>query len=76
MDALWAHQRLVVEVDSVAFHHTRAAFERDRTRDASLARAGYQVVRLTKRRMDDEPALVAETLAALLARCEWRQRDG
>jgi len=34
VDLLWPDQRLVVEVDGYAFHSHRAAFERDRRRDA------------------------------------------
>ena len=54
--------RLVVETDSWAYHRTRRAFERDRERDAILARAGYRTLRFTHRQMTREPALVAETL--------------
>ncbi|MGI8804730.1 MAG: type IV toxin-antitoxin system AbiEi family antitoxin domain-containing protein [Thermoleophilaceae bacterium] len=36
VDALWPKERLVVELDSYAFHRTRKAFEGDRERDAVL----------------------------------------
>jgi very-short-patch-repair endonuclease len=32
----WPQERLVVEVDGFAYHSSRAAFERDRARDARL----------------------------------------
>jgi hypothetical protein len=67
VDAVWPDQRLVVELDGHAFHHTRAAFERDRLRDATLQLAGYRVLRVTHRRLEREPATVAETVRALLA---------
>jgi uncharacterized protein DUF559/putative AbiEi antitoxin of type IV toxin-antitoxin system len=67
VDALWPASRLVVELDGYAFHHTRAAFERDRARDATLQLAGYRVLRLTARRLAEEPEAVAETIRALLA---------
>jgi hypothetical protein len=35
VDALWPAQRLAAELDSWEFHHHRAAFERDRARDAA-----------------------------------------
>ena len=40
VDMLWHPQRLVVEVDGYAYHANRAAFERDRRRDAALQAAG------------------------------------
>ena len=68
VDALWPAQRLVVKLDGYAFHGTtRAAFERDRARDAELQRAGYRVVRLTWRRLHREPAAVAASLHGMLA---------
>jgi very-short-patch-repair endonuclease len=66
VDALWPHQRLVVELDGYEFHRTRAAFERDRARDAALQLAGYRVLRVTSRRLAGEPAAVAETIRSLL----------
>jgi very-short-patch-repair endonuclease len=66
VDALWPRQRLVAELDGFAFHRHRAAFERDRTRDATLQAAGYRVVRFTYRRLEQEPAAVAAQLRALL----------
>jgi very-short-patch-repair endonuclease len=68
VDALWSHARLVAEVDSWEFHRTRAAFERDRARDAALQLAGYTVVRITARRIQHDPGGVASTLRRLLER--------
>lgn len=67
VDAHWPAQRLVVELDGHAFHRTRAAFERDRVRDARLQLAGQRVLRITHRRLEQEPAVVAGTVRALLA---------
>ena len=66
VDFSWRAQRLVVEADSHRHHGTRAAFERDRTRDARLAVAGFRVVRFTDRQLTREPAEVAATVRALL----------
>jgi Protein of unknown function (DUF559) len=66
VDCLWAAQRLVVELDSREFHGTRAAFERDRERDAALQVAGYRVIRITWARLKREPEAVAEQLKTLL----------
>ncbi len=38
---------LIVEVDGYRFHRSRAAFQRDRDRDARLLAAGWRVLRLT-----------------------------
>jgi very-short-patch-repair endonuclease/predicted transcriptional regulator of viral defense system len=66
VDALWPEQRLVVELDGYAYHHTRRAFQRDRTKDALLATAGYTVVRFTHDDVVRRPERVANTLAELL----------
>jgi hypothetical protein len=67
VDAAWLDQRLIVELDSHGYHGTRAAFEDDRIRDATLQAAGYRVVRITHRRLEREPAEVARLLRVLLS---------
>lgn len=67
VDLLWRAQRLVVELDSRAFHTDPTAFERDRRRDADLQLAGFRVLRLTWLQLTREPAWVADRIAALLA---------
>ena len=62
VDFLFAASRLVVETDGYRYHRTRRAFERDRERDAILARAGYRTLRFTHRQLTREPAMVAATL--------------
>lgn len=66
VDALWPDRRLVIELDGFAYHRHRAAFERDRARDAALQAAGYRVVRITHRRLEREPEAVAAQLRELL----------
>lgn len=68
VDFAWPAQRVVVEIDGHRYHGTRAAFERDRARDARLTLAGYRVVRFTYRQLIREPAAVASLLLGLLAR--------
>jgi predicted transcriptional regulator of viral defense system len=62
VDFLFAASRLVAETDGYRYHRTRRAFERDRERDAILARAGYRTLRFTHRQLTREPAMVAATL--------------
>lgn len=66
VDFLWPHHRLIVEVDGRQTHLTRAAFERDRAKDARLTVAGYRVIRFTYRQIQYAPEGVAATLRALL----------
>ncbi|HEX2097128.1 MAG TPA: DUF559 domain-containing protein [Solirubrobacterales bacterium] len=67
VDAFWPQAKLVAEADSWSFHHHRAAFESDRARDARMQAEGYNVVRLTHRRLEREPDTVAAELRRLLA---------
>lgn len=62
VDFLFAPARLVVETDGYRYHHTRRAFERDRERDAILARAGYRTLRFTHRQMTSDAAGVAAAI--------------
>jgi hypothetical protein len=67
VDALWPDERLVVELDGFAYHGTRAAFEGDRVRDERLHRAGYRVLRVTYRRLENDREGVVHALRSLLA---------
>ena len=66
VDLLWREARLAVEADSIGFHLTRAAMERDRRRDAVLARDGYRVLRFTHRQVSRRPREVIAALDAAL----------
>jgi very-short-patch-repair endonuclease len=67
VDLVWRAQRLVVEIDSWAFHSMRRSFEQDRRRDQRLITAGWRVIRITGRQLTFEPELVVATLATALA---------
>lgn len=67
VDAVWDHQRLVVEVDGYRSHGPRPQFERDRRKDAQLLLAGYRVLRFTWWQLTREPAFVVGTISAALA---------
>lgn len=67
VDMLWRDQRLVVEIDGYAFHSGRAAFERDRVRDADLQALGLRVLRVTWRQIVDEHEAVVARIARMLS---------
>jgi len=66
VDFLWRAERLVVEVDGMAFHGHRRAFERDRGRDQVLVAAGYRVIRVTRLQLEREPLAVLARIAQAL----------
>jgi hypothetical protein len=63
VDFYWPGHRLVVELDGYETHRTRAAFERDRARDAALQAAGERVMRFTYR---TDPATIRRRLRRML----------
>jgi very-short-patch-repair endonuclease len=68
-DFLFPHQKLILEFDSFLFHSSRQAFEHDRRRDQRFAAAGYLVIRLTWRQLEQEPlAVIARIAQAIAAR--------
>jgi very-short-patch-repair endonuclease len=68
VDFLWRAEKVVVETDSYRTHGGQVAFEEDRERDIYLKARGYEVVRVTGRQLDADPAGVARALRAILAR--------
>jgi very-short-patch-repair endonuclease len=66
VDLLWRAQRVVLELDGWETHRTRAAFERDRARDQTLAAHGHHVLRATSRQLERDDARVAATVHAVL----------
>ena len=67
VDFLWRERRLVVEIDSYLYHRGEVAFQEDRARELGLMRRGFEVLRLSEMQLGEEPAQVAEVLAARLA---------
>jgi very-short-patch-repair endonuclease len=67
VDFLWPDQKLIVELDSLQHHRRPTVFEQDRKRDIELKRLGYTVLRLTHRRLKEEPAVVAQELGYFLS---------
>jgi hypothetical protein len=68
-DCLWRDQRVIVELDGGKAHRTRSAFESDRERDRRLQVAGWRVIRLTWRQLD-EPKTILDDLRKLLIQSE------
>jgi hypothetical protein len=66
VDAFFEAEKVIVELDSWEFHSSRAAFERDRARDAITTAAGHVTMRLTTGRMRESPDAEAQQLLALL----------
>jgi hypothetical protein len=67
VDALFAAERLIVELDGGQVHRTARNFQTDRRRDSVMAARDYQTLRYTWRRLCDEPAAVADELRRILA---------
>jgi very-short-patch-repair endonuclease len=66
VDALWPDRRLVVELDGYAFHHHRAAWQRDHEKTNALKDLGYDVRRFTHRDVVEAPGRTATRLARAL----------
>jgi very-short-patch-repair endonuclease len=67
VDFVWDEERLIVEVDGYGTHGNRASFESDRERDQVLVAAGYRVIRITWRQLNEEPFAVIVRIAQALA---------
>jgi hypothetical protein len=67
VDAYFEAERLIVELDGWDFHKDREAFENDRERDAVMMALGIATIRITKRRLEADPAREAERLLCILA---------
>ena len=64
VDFWWPDAALAVEVDGFEHHGTRAAFERDRQRDARLTTAGARVLRFSYLQVFEEQETVALAISA------------
>lgn len=66
-DCLWREQKLIVELDGGQAHRTRVAFESDRERDRRLQVAGWRVIRITWRQLDNPKAVLEDLHRILVA---------
>ncbi len=68
VDACWPAARLVVELDGWDAHHTRQAFQADRTRSNDLQTEGWTVLRFTHADVVHRPTETAERIRRALRR--------
>ena len=68
VDFHWPDVRVIVETDGRATHDTAYGWERDHRRDFELDLVGWRVLRITWRRLTDEPERVTRLLLARLSR--------
>jgi very-short-patch-repair endonuclease len=64
VDALYRHERLIIELDSRAYHWHRA--EEDHDRDAELLTHGYRTYRITWRALTSSPDKVERRIRRML----------
>jgi very-short-patch-repair endonuclease len=66
IDFAYVRERVAIEADGFETHGHRVAFEKDRTRLSRLAAAGWRVLHLTARHVQDEPERAARWVARAL----------
>ena len=64
VDALFANEKVIVELDSWGFHSSRESFEDDRERDTVTTAAGFVTVRITWRGFEPQAQRLLGILAA------------
>jgi very-short-patch-repair endonuclease len=67
-DFYWRAHGVVVEIDGLAYHTTRAAQQRDRRRDSTLGAAGIRVLRFTWQDLTSRPEATLVKVALALGR--------
>lgn len=72
-DVVFEEERVLIEVDGWSSHGDRDSFERDRRRQTRLVAAGWVVIRVTWRELQEHPARFAADLRRAL---EQRRRPG
>jgi very-short-patch-repair endonuclease len=66
IDFAYPEHRLAIEADGFATHAARDVFERDRDRLSRLAAAGWRVIHVTWKQLDEGPKRVLEFIAVAL----------
>jgi very-short-patch-repair endonuclease len=68
IDLYWQAERFALELDGWDAHRSRVAFEDDRKRQEDLKLVGIEMIRITGRRMAQDPEGLVSRVAALLRR--------
>jgi very-short-patch-repair endonuclease len=76
VDFCWLELRLIVETDGFEHHGTRAAFERDRARDARLTARGWRVLRFSDAQVCGDAGSTAEVVLAARRAAALEAGDG
>ena len=66
VDAYWPAARLVVELQSYAYHSHRTAFDRDYSKLGDLTVKGYRVLPITSRQIRHEPTWLEAAIRSLV----------
>jgi putative AbiEi antitoxin of type IV toxin-antitoxin system/uncharacterized protein DUF559 len=67
VDALYERHKLIIELDGYRDHQLPDRFEQDRRRDALALELGFATLRITYRRLTQEPTQLADQHRAILA---------
>jgi very-short-patch-repair endonuclease len=70
VDAFWEKERIIIELDSIAFHLDRFAFVEDRSRDKDHLALRLHTVRVVWEEMHTTPRAEAARLHAIIR--AWR----
>lgn len=70
VDAFYPEAKLIIELDSWRFHRDRAAFERDRAKDAAALAEGLRTLRSTDRRLRGDARREAALIRRILGDAE------
>lgn len=76
VDVSFEEEKLVLEIDGRAYHSDDLAFQRDRSRQNRLVRAGYTVLRFTWDDIVHRPSEAIDTVRRMLQRLRSSRRSG
>lgn len=68
VDVMFAEQKVIVEIDGMAFHSDAEAFQHDRTRQNVLVANGWTILRFTWSDLTERPQQVVAQIRAMISR--------